>query len=400
VRIIEVAVGEDESVRPPVTKRGSPVPDEDSSAIEIPAELRPIDGRFGSGPSKVRPESVVALSSVAGTYMGTSHRRPGVRAVVGRIREGLRELFALPEGYEVVLGIGGATLFWDAMAFGLISERSQHVVCGEFSAKCAAAVAAAPHLKEPQTIESEPGSASEPRWSDEVDLYALIQNETSTGVAPRMGRPEGGVVAIDATSAAGGMTIDPELFDAYYFSPQKCFASDGGLWIAVFSPAAIERIERIAASGRYIPPSLDLKVALDNSRKDQTYNTPGLATLFLMADQIDWILSSGGLAWAAGRSRLSSSILYEWAEQRAFATPFVAEPELRSPVVVTIDFAESVDAAAVARTLRANGIVDTEPYRKLGRNQLRIATYPSVDPDDVGGLTGCIDYVVDRLGGS
>jgi phosphoserine aminotransferase len=320
--------------------------------------------------------------------------------MVGRIREGLRELFALPEGYEVVLGIGGATLFWDAMAFGLIEDRSQHVVCGEFSAKCAAAAAIAPHLKEPQIIEAEPGSASQPRQSDEIDLYALIQNETSTGVAPRMGRPGKGLVAVDATSAAGGMPVDPEEFDAYYFSPQKCFASDGGLWIAACSPAAIDRIERIASSGRYVPQSLDLKVAIDNSRKDQTYNTPGLATLFLMAEQIDWILMGGGLSWAAGRSALSSSILYEWAEASTFAAPFVGDPELRSPVVVTIDFNEPVDAAAVSATLRTNGIVDTEPYRKLGRNQVRVATYPSVEPDDVSRVTRCIDYVVDALGSS
>ena len=378
--------------------RYPPVPQETTESIRIPRDLLPADGRFGSGPSKVRPESVAAVSEVALSYMGTSHRRPGVRAVVGRVREGLRELFALPEGYEIVLGVGGATLFWDAMAFCLIDERSQHVVCGEFSAKCAAAVAAAPHLKEPEVIESEPGSAADPRRSDEVDLYALIQNETSTGVAPRWGRPGAGLIAVDATSAAGGMPVDPAEFDAYYFSPQKCFASDGGLWLAACSPAAIERIGRTAASGRYVPPSLDLKIAVDNSRKDQTYNTPGLATLFLMADQIDWILTRGGLAWAAERCALSSSILYEWAEASRFAEPFVRDPELRSPVVVTIDFSNAVDATAVSATLRANGIVDTEPYRKLGRNQLRIATYPSIEPDDVTKLTRCIDHVVDALG--
>ena len=320
--------------------------------------------------------------------------------MVGRVREGLRELFGLPGGYEIVLGIGGATLFWDAMAFGLIDERSQHIVCGEFSAKCAAAAGSAPHLKDPEIIESEPGSASQASASDGIDVYALIQNETSTGVAPRLGRPGDGLVAIDATSGAGGMPVVPEDFDAYYFSPQKCFASDGGLWLAACSPAAIERIERIAASGRYIPPSLDLKIAVDNSRKDQTYNTPGLATLFLMADQIDWILTQGGLSWAAARSAASSSILYGWAEASDFAEPFVRDPQLRSPVVVTIDFLESVDAAAVSSALRSNGIVDTEPYRKLGRNQLRVATYPSVEPDDVTRLTRCIDYVVDAVGGS
>ena len=347
----------------------------------------------------MRPESVAALSGVSRTYMGTSHRRPGVRSIVGRVREGLRELFSLPEGFEIVLGIGGATVFWDAMAFGLIDERSQHVVCGEFSAKCAAAAAAAPHLKEPEIIESDPGSAVEARASDEIDVYALIQNETSTGVAPRLGRPGAGLVAIDATSGAGGMAVVPEEFDAYYFSPQKCFASDGGLWLAACSPAALERIGRIASSGRYIPSSLNLQIAVDNSRKDQTYNTPGLATLFLMADQIDWILMRGGLSWAAERSALSSSILYQWAEAGEFAEPFVRDPELRSPVVVTIDFKEAVDAAALSSVLRANGIVDTEPYRKLGRNQLRIATYPSIEPDDVTRLTRCIDYVVDALAG-
>ena len=378
------------------TKRGFATVTQDT--IRIPTDLLPADGRFGSGPSKVRPESVAALSGVSSTYMGTSHRRPGVRSMVGRVREGLRELFLLPEGYEIVLGIGGATVFWDAMAFGLIEEQSQHVVCGEFSAKCAAAATAAPHLKEPEIIESEAGSAPRAQSSDGVDVYALIQNETSTGVAPELGRPGEGLVAIDATSGAGGMLVVPEEFDAYYFSPQKCFASDGGLWLAACSPAAIERIERIATSGRSIPPSLDLKVAIDNSRKDQTYNTPGLATLFLMAEQIDWILTNGGLSWAAERSALSSSILYEWAEAREFAEPFVRDPALRSPVVVTIDFQEAVDAGAMASTLRANGIVDTEPYRKLGRNQLRIATYPSVEPDDVTKLTRCIDYVVDALG--
>ena len=320
--------------------------------------------------------------------------------MVGRVREGLRELFALPDGYEIMLGIGGATLFWDAMAFGMIDDRSQHIVCGEFSAKCAAAAGAAPHLKDPEIIESEPGSASQAIASEGVDLYALIQNETSTGVAAPLGRVGDGLVAIDATSGAGGMPVAPEDFDAYYFSPQKCFASDGGLWLAACSPAAIERIERIAASGRYIPASLDLKIAVDNSRKDQTYNTPGLATLFLMAGQIDWILTQGGLPWAAARCGTSSSMLYDWAEERAFAEPFVRDPQLRSPVVVTIDFLEPVYAAKVSSVLRANGIVDTEPYRKLGRNQLRVATYPSIEPDDVTKLTNCIDFVVEALGGS
>lgn len=391
---------DDDSLEPDAPKRGIAVTHDANTSIRIPADLMPGDGRFGSGPSKVRTEAVEALSKAARAYMGTSHRREGVRSMVGRVKQGLRDLFVLPDDYEVVLGVGGATLFWDAMAFGLIDELSQHVVCGEFSAKCAAAVAAAPHLGVPQILEAAPGSAPEPRRSDEVDLYALIQNETSTGVAPAVRRPGPGLVAVDATSAAGGMTVDPETFDAYYFSPQKCFASDGGLWLAICSPAAVERIERIAASGRYVPPSLDLKVALDNSRKDQTYNTPALATLFLLAEQLDWMHANGGLSWAADRSARSSGILYRWAEASPFAAPFVSDPDLRSPVVVTIDFSDAVDAPEVSAALRAAGIVDTEPYRKLGRNQLRVATYPAIEPDDVTSLTRCIDFVVDALVGS
>jgi phosphoserine aminotransferase len=364
--------------------------------ITIPADLRPADGRFGSGPAKVRSEAVSALFEAAGGYLGTSHRQAGVRDVVARVKEGMATLFSLPHDYEVVLGNGGSTTFWDALAFGLVARRSQHVVFGEFSAKCAAAVGMAPHLDGPEVLEVDPGGRIEARASD-VDLYALTHNETSTGVWAPVRRPAPeGLVAVDATSAAGGFIVDPAAFDVYYFAPQKCFASDGGLWVALLSPAAVERVESIKGSGRYIPPSLDLSVALENSRKDQTYNTPALATLFLMLEQLEWILASGGLSWAAGRCRRSSDILYAWAGGSGYATPFVADPDHRSPVVVTIDLA-GVDAKAVAATLRANGIVDTEPYRKLGRNQLRIACYPAIEPRDVESLTRCVDFVVDAL---
>ena len=364
--------------------------------VVIPPELRPSDGRFGSGPSKVRPEAVAALYRSASGYLGTSHRHAGVRGVIHRLKGALAGLFALPEGYEIVLGNGGSTAFWDAMAFGLIERRSQHAVFGEFSSKCAAAVRAAAFLEEPDIVESEPGTHPEPVATDGIDLYALTHNETSTGVATPVRRvaPDA-LTAVDATSAAGGILVDPGDYDVYYFAPQKCFASDGGLWIALCSERAIDRIEAIAASDRYIPPSLDLKIALDNVRKDQTYNTPALATLFLMLEQTEWMLDSGGLEWAAARSAQSSSLLYKWAEESGYARPFVTDAAMRSPVVVTIDFDEGVAAAEVAATLRANGIVDTEPYRKLGRNQLRIATYPAIEPRDVELLTRSIDYVVD-----
>ncbi len=369
-----------------------------SRDIVIPPELRPADGRFGSGPSKVRPEAVAALAAAAPGYLGTSHRQSGVRSVVRRVREGLAALFGLPDGYEVVLGNGGSTAFWDALAFGLVESRSRHYVFGEFSSKCAAAVGAAPHLNEPEVIEAEPGSHPEHVPSDAADVYALTHNETSTGVAMPVRRvaPQG-LVAVDATSAAGGLPVDPSQFDVYYFAPQKCFASDGGLWLALCSPAAIERIESISASGRYVPPSLDLKVALDNARKDQTYNTPALATLFLTAEQVDWMLASGGLEWTVGRCARSADVVYSWAEASKFAAPFVQDPAQRSAVVATIDLSERVDGPAVSAALRANGIVDTEPYRKLGRNQLRIATYPAIELDDVAQLTRCIDYVVEQL---
>ncbi|MDQ4065000.1 MAG: phosphoserine transaminase [Actinomycetota bacterium] len=366
--------------------------------IVIPSELRPRDGRFGSGPSKVREKSLDALVASGATYLGTSHRQRPVKDVVGRLRSGLRELFSLPDGYEVVLGLGGATVFWDAIAFGLVERRSQHLSFGEFSAKCAAAVAAAPHLTEPYVITSDPGTHPHPEPSDAIDLYALTHNETSTGVAMEVRRPTPhAFTVVDATSAAGGMLVDPQQFDVYYFSPQKGFASDGGLWIALCSPDALGRIEKIASSDRFIPASLNLQTAVDNSAKDQTYNTPPLASLFLMVEQIDWFLDNGGLAWAASRSAESARILYEWAEARDVATPFVIDPAQRSPVVGTIDFAGDVDAKQLAAVLRANGVVDTEPYRKLGRNQLRIGMYPAVEPGDVEALTACIDYVVDAL---
>jgi phosphoserine aminotransferase len=366
--------------------------------IVIPAELKPADGRFGSGPSKVRPDAIAALERVSATVMGTSHRQAPVKALVARLKEGVLRLFSSPEGYEVVLGVGGTTILWDALAFGLVDRRSQHLVFGEFSAKFAEAVRLAPHLADPDVVESEPGTHPLPQPQTDVDVYALTHNETSTGVAMPIRRPvPESLVAVDATSAAAGIRVDLSETDVYYFAPQKGFASDGGLWVALCSPAALERIERIAASDRYVPPSLDLSVALDNSRKDQTYNTPALATLFLMVDQLEWILDNGGLEWSASRCDESADVLYTWADKSPVATPFVKDEAQRSHVVGTIDFVESVDAAGIARVLRANGIVDTEPYRKLGRNQLRIAMYPAIDPADVEALTRCVDFVVDAL---
>jgi phosphoserine aminotransferase len=377
----------------------------DTPDITIPAELLPSDGRFGSGPSKVRPEQIDALAQVAGSYMGTSHRQKTVKSQVARVRAGLRQLFSLPDGYEVVLGNGGTTCFWDAATFGLIEEQSQHLSFGEFSSKFAGCVKAAPHLKDPQVVESEVGTHPLPVADASVDLYALTHNETSTGVSMTIARPAGaalpadggGLVAVDGTSGAGGLRVDPAQFDAYYLAPQKCFASDGGLWLALMSPAALERVERIAASGRWIPTFLDLKTAVDNSVQDQTYNTPALATIFLLAEQVDWMNDNGGLEWTASRCDRSAEILYTWAEQSGFARPFVENPADRSHVVGTIDFVDAIDAATVAAVLRANGIVDTEPYRKLGRNQLRIAMFPAIEPDDVASLCGCITHVVGAL---
>ena len=372
----------------------SPVPD-----IAIPSSLLPADGRFGSGPSKVRPEAVDALAGVGRSYLGTSHRQAGVRGVVGALRAGLRELFSLPDGYEVLLGNGGTTAFWDAATFGLVEDRSLHLSFGEFSSKFAAAAAAAPHLAAPVVIESAPGTHPELEARQGIDLYALTHNETSTGVSMDVCRPAdtNGLVAVDATSAAGGLRVDPAQFDVYYFAPQKCFGSDGGLWLALCSPAGVARIESVSSSGRWVPASLDLKIALDNSRLDQTYNTPALATLFLMLQQVKWMLAGGGLEWAASRCDRSAELLYGWAEKSAFATPFVEKPDERSHVVGTVDFDPSIDATVLSKALRANGIVDTDSYRKLGRNQLRIAMFPAVDPDDVAALTACIDHVVSEL---
>jgi len=368
--------------------------------VTIPPDLLPADGRFGSGPSKVRTESLDALLAAAPTYLGTSHRQSPVRSVVGRLRSGMADLFTLPEGYEVVFGNGGAAYFWDVAVLSLIERRSQHLTFGNFSESFAAMAAKAPHLDAPDVIESPAGTHPEAKPNPDVDAYALTHNETSTGVAMEVLRPapaEDGLVLVDATSAAGGMRVDPSQFDVYYFSPQKCFGSEGGLWIALCSPAALDRVDRIKASGRWIPTSLSLATAVENARLDQTYNTPALATLFLMADQLEWMLANGGLEWAASRCDTSSNILYGWAEKSDYATPFVAAPADRSPVVATIDLDESIDAKAVTKILRANGIVDTEPYRRLGRNQLRIAVYPSVEPDDVALLTGAIDHVVAAL---
>jgi phosphoserine aminotransferase len=373
----------------------------DAPDLTIPADLLPSDGRFGCGPSKIRPEAVRALAGEGTSYLGTSHRQPAVRSVVGRVRAGLRELFALPDDYEVLLGNGGTTVFWDIATFGLIRERSEHLVFGEFSGKFADAAKAAPFLADPLVISSDPGTAPEPVADESIDVYALTHNETSTGVVMPVRRPRGAaadaLVAVDATSGAGAIEFDPRESDVYYFAPQKVFASDGGLWLALCSPRALDRIASIAGSGRWVPASLDLTIARAQSGLDQTYNTPALATLFLLADQVDWLLSLGGLAAAAARSAQSAATLYGWAERSAYAEPFVKDPADRSPVVGTIDFDSSVDAAVVAKVLRSNGIVDTEPYRKLGRNQLRIGMFPAVDPVDVALLTRCIDHVVSAL---
>ncbi|MEU1972883.1 phosphoserine transaminase [Microbacterium sp. NPDC019599] len=370
------------------------------SHVALPREILPADGRFGCGPSKVRPAQVEALTGPLSALLGTSHRQAPVKDLVGRVRAGLADLFRLPTGYEIILGNGGSTAFWDAAAFGLIEKRSQNLVFGEFGGKFASA-AKAPWLEAPDVREAPAGGRSAAEAVEGVDVYAWPHNETSTGVAAdivRVAGDEGALTVIDATSAAGGIDFSVSQTDVYYFAPQKNLGSDGGLWFAAVSPAAIERIERIAASGRYIPEFLSLKNAVDNSRLNQTLNTPAIATLALLDSQLEWINGNGGLQWADARTHESSQALYDWAEASAFATPFVADPADRSPVVVTIDFDESVDAAAVAKSLRANGIVDTEPYRKLGRNQLRVATFVSIDPDDVRQLIRAIDYTVERLG--
>ncbi len=365
--------------------------------ITIPPDLLPEDGRFGSGPSRVRSEAVAALAAAADDFLGTSHRQPPVKNMVGRLREGVAEMFSLPDGYEVVLGNGGTTGFWDAAVFGLIETRSQHLSFGAFSAKFAIAVAAAPHLETPVVIGSDPGTHPRPVADPSIDAYALTHNETSTGVSMELHRPAPeGLVLVDATSAAGGLRFDPRETDVYYFAPQKCLAADGGLWLACCSPAAVGRIERIAASGRWIPPFLNLGTALNSSRKNETYNTPALATLFLTVHQVEWINDNGGLEWAATRCDRSAEIVYSWAEKRNFAVPFVADPTHRSSVVATIDL-DGVSADEVAGVLRTNGVVDVESYRALGRNQLRVALFPAIPPSDVEALCGCIDYVVGAL---
>ncbi len=369
--------------------------------IVIPPALRPLDGRFGSGPSKVRPAAVDALAATGAAYLGTSHRQAGVKDVVRRVRSGLAELFSLPAGYEVVLGNGGTTAFWDIAMFNLIRDRSQHVSFGEFSAMFATAVKKAPFLGEPTVVTSEPGTHPQPSAEPGVDVYALTHNETSTGVAMLIrrvpGADPGALVLVDATSGAGGLPVDVAETDAYYFAPQKTFGSDGGLWLALMSPAAIARVAEVQASGRWVPAFSDLQIAIDNSRLDQTYNTPALATLFLLAEQVDWFNAQGGMRWTTERTADSAGRLYTWAEKSPYAAPFVADPAQRSNVVGTIDFDDEVDASDIAKALRANGIVDTEPYRKLGRNQLRIAMFPAVEPADVEALTACIDHVAPLL---
>jgi phosphoserine aminotransferase len=370
------------------------------TSIEIPESIKPADGRFGCGPSKVRPGQLDALVDWGSRYLGTSHRQSPVRTLVSRVRSGITEFFSLPAGYEVVLGNGGTTAFWDIAAFGLVRERAQHLAFGEFSSKFAKVTEAAPWLAAPTVIESAPGTHPWPAAEAGVDVYALTHNETSTGVAMPVrrvaGADAGALVLVDATSGAGGLPVDIAESDVYYFAPQKCFGAEGGLWIAVLSPAALERAAGIAGSGRYMPEFLSLPTAIDNARKQQTYNTPALATLLLLAEQVEWMLGNGGLPWSVARTADSSSRLYAWAEKAPYATPFVTDPAQRSQVVGTIDF-DGVDALAIAAALRANGIVDTEPYRKLGRNQLRIGMFPAVDPADVEALTACIGYLAERL---
>ncbi|QGX08506.1 phosphoserine transaminase [Janibacter melonis] len=371
----------------------------------IPAHLLPRDGRFGSGPSKVRQAQVDALAAAGATggpgpaLLGTSHRQAPVRELVGSVRAGVAELLGAPDGYEVVLGNGGSTAFWEVAAFGLVRERAQHCVFGEFSSKFAEVTRSAPFVGEPSVVSAEPGSIALPVAQDGVDVYAWPHNETSTGAMAPVERPEGtdgALVVVDATSAAGGVAVDLAQSDVYYFAPQKCFASDGGLWLAVLSPAALQRAEQVRASGRWVPPSLDLVTAVEQSRKDQTYNTPAIATLVMLDAQLRWLLEQGGLAWADARTRESSGLLHAWADRREEVTPFVTDPAHRSQVVTTLDLAEHVDAAAIAATLREHGVVDVDPYRKLGRNQLRVATFPAVEPDDVAALVACLDHLLDR----
>jgi phosphoserine aminotransferase len=371
------------------------------TSITIPANLLPKDGRFGAGPSKVRPEQMDALAAASATLLGTSHRQAPVKNLVGSVRKGLSEFFRAPEGYEVVLGVGGSTAFWDIAAFGLVDSKAQHLSFGEFGSKFAAATNKAPFLDASSIIKAEPGTRPEATAEAGIDVYAWPQNETSTGVAAPVkrvaGADEGSLVLVDATSAAGGLDVDVSQADVYYFAPQKNFASDGGLWLGLFSPAALERAARIKAGGRWIPDFLDLQTAIDNSRLNQTYNTPALATLVTLDAQVQWLNASGGLDFAAARTADSAGRIYSWADASDYATPFVAKAEDSSNVIATIDFDDSIDAASIAKVLRANGIVDTEPYRKLGRNQLRIATFVAIDPDDVSALLSSIEYVVGEL---
>jgi len=370
------------------------------SALLIPHNLKPRDGRFGCGPSKIRPEALAALTANNSSLLGTSHRQAPVKNLVKEVRAGIAELFSLPDGYEVIVGNGGSTAFWDIATFNLIEKKSQHLVFGEFSSKFASAAQEAPFLDNPTILKADPGSHPQAHMEEGVDTYALTHNETSTGVSAPIVRPAGtddALVVVDATSAAGGMHVDIKECDVYYFAPQKSFASDGGLWIAIMSPAAIARVEKIKASGLWIPAFFDLMIAIENSRLDQTYNTPALITLFLLNEQTKWMNDGGGLAFAAGRSAESAAHLYSWAEATQYTEPFVTNPEMRSQVVGTINFDDAIDAMEVAKTLRSNGIVDTEPYRKLGKNQLRIAMFPAIDPSDVQALTHCIDYVVANL---
>ena len=372
----------------------------DTATLSIPTELLPKDGRFGCGPSKVRLAQIDYLASVGRTVLGTSHRQAPVRNLVGKVREGLADLFSLPEGYEIILGNGGSTAFWDIAAFGLVRQRAQHLAFGEFSAKFGSVTQKAPFLGDSTIIKGEPGTLPMPSAEAGIDVYAWAHNETSTGVMAPVNRvegaDEGALVLIDATSGAGGLALDVAESDVYYFGPQKCFGADGGLWLAAFSPAALARADEIAASGRWVPDFFSLPTAISNSRLNQTYNTPAVSTLALLANQIDWINEHGGLDWAVRRTTDSSSRLYAWAEATAYTSPFVADPSARSLVVGTIDFTDEVDAASVAKVLRANGVVDVEPYRKLGRNQLRVGMFPAVDPDDISKLISSIDYVVSR----
>jgi len=374
----------------------------DTATVSIPTELLPQDGRFGCGPSKVRPAQVDYLASIGRTVLGTSHRQAPVRNLVGQVREGLADLFSLPEGYEIILGNGGSTAFWDIAAFGLVRQRAQHLAFGEFSAKFGSVTQKAPFLGDSTIIKGDPGTLPVPSAEAGIDVYAWAQNETSTGVmAPVQrveGADEGALVLIDATSGAGGLPVNVAESDVYYFGPQKCFAAEGGLWLAAFSPAALSRVDEITASGRWVPDFFSLPTAINNSRLSQTYNTPAVSTLALLSNQIGWINDQGGLDWAVKRTTDSSSRLYEWAEATPYTSPFVADPSARSLVVGTIDFSDEVDAASVAKVLRANGVVDVEPYRKLGRNQLRVGMFPAVDPEDISKLISSIEFVVGQIG--